>query len=216
MPWRPALASTTLRDAVTLRECDAVERVLVHAASVISSRDRKHRTRLVYSVDMRTLVLYLLDGLQHAGIKHAVVALGENAKQIRTAVEAASLQLHIEYVYVPPSLWRNLANSISVARAAFTTDEPFLIVRADHLFDWRLLRKMVRSSLPRGIDALVLVDTKPGTLDWASGAHCSHTCKNGKCSALAKVRHGRGGRVESIGHEVIGFDAVVAIVDCTH
>ena len=84
-----------------------VKQALVHAASVLSTRDRFS----VHSVDMRPLVLHLLDGLQRAGIQRVVVALGENAKQIEQAVRSAGLLLMINYVYVPPQLWRNLANS---------------------------------------------------------------------------------------------------------
>ena len=60
-----------------------VRQALVHAASGISTRDAKQR---VLSVDMRPLVIHLLDGLHRAGLERAVVCLGENASAVEHAV----------------------------------------------------------------------------------------------------------------------------------
>lgn len=197
-----------------------VTQALIHAAAVLSMRDRKVGTKTVLSIDMRPLVLHLLEGLQRAGIERVVVTLGENAKQVERAVVAAGLNMLITFVFVPTSVWRNLLNSISWARVAFPTDEPFLIVRGDQLYDWRLLQKVANASFGRGIDAIALIDTAPSTLDWASGAHCNATCRNGRCNALAKVQRrqredGAGGHTfthlaAGVGHRIEAFDAVVA------
>ena len=61
-----------------------VRQALVHAASGISTRDAKQR---VLSVDMRPLVIHLLDGLHRAGLERAVVCLGENASAVEHAVQ---------------------------------------------------------------------------------------------------------------------------------
>ena len=96
-----------------------------------------------------------LDGLQRAGFESAVVALGENASQIAAAIQQAlkaGLSIQVIYVYVPPTRWRSLANSIICARMAFPGDEPFLIIRADQLYNWRLLHRVRpggRLCLPR-------------------------------------------------------------------
>ena len=188
-----------------------VTQALVHASAVLSTRDRKNSPRQVLSIDMRPLVLHLLEGLQRAGVVRTVVALGENAARIEQCINNAGLSMMINYVHVPPSLWRNLANSLLMARVAFPTAEPLLIVRADQLYDWRLLRKMVTCSFTRGIDAFALIDTAAGTLDWANGAHCSRTCKNGTCNALAKVQRVEGSNMASAcGHRIERYDAVIA------
>ena len=188
-----------------------VKAALVHAASVLSTCDRKNDPREVSCVDMRPLVLHLLEGLQRAGLTLAVVAVGENAKQIEAAVKAAGLTILINWVHVPPSLWRNLVSSILLARCAFPTDAPFLIVRADQLYDWRLLRKLASVSFAPGVDAFALIDTAPSTLHWASGAHCSAMCKTGQgCNALVKVQRDANGFATSCGHRLASYDAVIA------
>ena len=53
----------------------SVRRALVHASSVISTRDRRFGTRQVCSADMRPLVLHLLDGLERAGFDVVVIRL---------------------------------------------------------------------------------------------------------------------------------------------
>ena len=93
-----------------------------------------------------------------AGLERAVVCLGENASAVEHAVQTHAPKIKVDYVYSPPSLWRNLANSILMCKAAFKTDEPLLIVRADQLYDWRLLRKIVCAPFVPGIDAFALVD----------------------------------------------------------
>ena len=190
-----------------------VRQALVHAASVLSTRDRERGSLL--TVDMRPLVIHLLDGLQRCGIQRAVVTLGERAAQIEEAVRAQGLTMAVEFVHTATTLWPNLAQSIVAARAAFRTPDPLLIVRADQLYDWRLLSKVVHSpfdSKKKGrIEAYALVDTMPQTLEWAAGAHCSASCrKNGRCQALAKVLRGEDGHAVRIGHRLHSYDAVIA------
>ena len=155
------------------------------------------------TVDQRPLVLHLLIGLCRAGLERAVVAVGDGAELIESAVREAELPIQVSYVTVPPSLWRNLANSILMCKAAFKTDEPLLIVRADQLYDWRVLRKIACAPFVPGIDAFALVDPAPETLEWASGALCGPSCKHagntGRCNALVKVARGADGRAVRCG-----------------
>ena len=58
----------------------------------------------------------------------------------------------------------------------FKTDEPLLIVRADQLYDWRVLRKIACAPFVPGIDAFALIDPASETLEWASGALCGPSC----------------------------------------
>jgi hypothetical protein len=164
---------------------------------------------------MAALVLHVLFGLQRAGLERAVVAVGEHAESIEAAVRGSRLTLRVDYVAVPPSVWRNLANSILMCKASFKgSEEPFLIVRADQLYDWRLLHKMACAPFAPGRDAFALVDMAPATLEWASGALCGPSCRHGgntgRCNALVKVARGADGRAVRCGHRLGSFDAVVA------
>ena len=139
-----------------------VTQALVHAASVLSTRDRVKPKQMlsldtdaagtpklrVLGVDMRPLVIHLLEGLQRAGITRAVVTLGEAAASIEAAVQAYPFKsLKVDFLYSSRTLWYNLTSSIIAARAAFPGNEPLLIVRADQLYDWRLLRKIAEGNL---------------------------------------------------------------------
>ena len=190
-----------------------VRKALVHAASQLSTRDRRVMTREVHSIDMRPLIIHLLEGLQLAGIEHAVISLGDNSTQIMDAVTAVKLQIQVEYVFVPPTVWRTLANSINSARHAFAGDEaPFLVIRADQVYDWRLLHRVASVAFSESVDAYALVDTEASTLHWARGAHCTATCKDsGKCNALVKVhRDVASGRILQLAHQLDTYDAVNA------
>ena len=61
-----------------------VKRALVHATSVLTTRDGER----VLSVDMRPLVIHLLAGLEQAGILHAVITLGHDAAHMAECVTA--------------------------------------------------------------------------------------------------------------------------------
>ena len=119
-------------------------------------------------------------------------------------------------MYSPPSLWRNLANSIIAARTAFPGSEPLLVLRADQLYDWRVLRRIADApfsgggSASGGLDAFALVDTTPQTLEWASGVYCSDSCRGGRCQALCKVLRDPNGRAVRCSHQLRHYDAVVA------
>jgi serine/threonine protein kinase len=195
-----------------------VKQALVHASSVLTTRDQGKQ---VLSIDMRPLVIHLLAGLEQAGLTRAVVTLGSNAAQIASCVQAYGFQrLAVDFVYLTlgsaaGTAWRNLANSILAARAAFShKSNPLLIVRADQLYDWRLLRRIADSPFePKGgFEAFALIDTQPATLSWADGQFCSSTCQRGQCHALAKVAldaHDRR-RAVRCGHKLRSYDAVVA------
>ena len=131
-----------------------IQLALVHATSVLTIRDRCGNALRV--VDMRPLVIHLLAGLEQAGIARAVVTLGHDAQNVAECVQAYGFtHLKIDFVYMTlgsavGGMWRNLANSVLAARSAFAGSAPLLIVRADNLYDGRLLRRM--ADAPIGLD----------------------------------------------------------------
>lgn len=153
-----------------------VKRALVHATAVLTTRDAER----VLSVDMRPLVIHLLAGLEQAGIERAVVTLGHDAAQVAECVTAYGFtHMKIDFVYLTlgspvGAVWRNLANSVIAARAAFSGKAPLLIVRADHLYDGRLLRKIASVPFPGGaqqrFEAYALVDATPALTRWVASS----------------------------------------------
>lgn len=92
-----------------------------------------------------------------------------------TAYGFTSLQIDFVYLTLGStagSVWRNLANSVIAARAAFTGTAPLLVVRADNLYDFRLLRKIATAPFggSRRLEAFALVDSTPSTLAWVTKA----------------------------------------------
>jgi len=186
-----------------------VKRALVHAASVLTTRDRER----VLSVDMRPLVIHLLAGLEHAGVERAVVTLGHDAAQIAECVTAYRFtRLRIDFVYLTigtvGGVWRNLANSVLAARTAFEGPAPLLIVRADNLYDPRLLRQIATAPFgtSRGLKAFALVDSTPATMQYASMARARHN----KYWTRVAFADGDRGRAIRCGTRLGAFDGVVA------
>ena len=194
----------------------AVRRALVHATSVLTTRDENKQ---LLSVDMRPLVIHLIAGLEQAGFERAVVTLGHDASSVADCVSAYGFaRIKVDFVFLTlgsaaNAVWRNLASSVIAARTAFTGPDPLLIVRADQLYDWRLLRKMAEVPFDEPqFEAYALIDVSPEILSWADGQYCSEGCQRGHCHALAKVsldsRDRR--RVARCGHRLRSYDAVVA------
>ena len=183
-----------------------VKRALVHATSVLTTREGER----VLSVDMRPLVIHLLAALEQAGIERAVVTLGHNATQVAECVtEYGFTRLQIDFVYLTlgsavGAVWCSLANSVIAARALFTGKEPLLIVRADNLYDCRLLRKIADAPFGknRRLQAYALVDDTPTAVGWATSvrnnwARVALATHDRQCAVRCSPRLG-------------SFDAVVA------
>ena len=194
-----------------------VRRALVHATSVLTTRDS---TKQILTIDMKPLVIHLLAGLEMAGIERAVITLGHDAAQVADCVVSYGFErLQVDFVYLTlgsaaDAVWRNLASSVIAARTAFSGPDPFLIVRADQLYDWRLIRRICDApfdSQPQ-FEAYALVDVTPATLSWADNEFCSAGDGQRGKYALAKValaeRDRR--RVVRCSHSLRSYDAVVA------
>ena len=187
-----------------------VKRALVHAASALTTQDASKR---VLSVDMRPLVIHLLAGLEQAGIERAVVTLGHDATKVAECVTAYGFtHLQIDFVYLTlgsatGTVWRNLANSVIAARTSFAgSTEPLLIVRADNLYDSRLLRRIAEAPFDAAgrVEAFALADATPAALSWASKSKTGHHWVR---VALAEQDRQR---VIRLGPRLGAFDAVVA------
>ena len=116
-----------------------VRRALVHATSVLTTRDK---AKQILTIDMKPLVIHLLAGLEQAGFERAVITLGHDAAAIAECVTGYGFErLQVDFVYLTlgsatdgkHSTWRNLASSVIAARTAFSGPDPLLIVRAEQL-----------------------------------------------------------------------------------
>ena len=189
-----------------------IRQALVPASQLTSVLDGS-----LLGVDVRPLLLHVLHGLQDAGIDRVIVVLGVGVEKLVELVQAESFpRMIVKFIWGVEFNWGSTyANNVMTARSAFEGDEPLLIVRADYLFDWRLLHKMARCAFTSTVDAFALIDSAPETLEWVTGAHCKAYCKGGHCNALVKVQRGIGDCIERIGHRLDAYDALqVGIYVC--
>eukprot|EP00966_Prymnesium_polylepis_P254634 5883723-Prymnesium_polylepis.1 len=200
-----SLSEAARREELSALEPPTVRRALVHATSVLTTRDQER----VLTVDMRPLVIHLLAGLEQAGIERAVVTLGHGAAQVAECVTAYGFTMQIDFVYLTlgsamGAVWSNLANSVIAARAAFPGDAPLLIVRADNLYDGRLLRRIMTVPFERRVEAYALVDATPAIVEWAQQARGP-----AGWARVALAQHDRRHAIRC-GPRLGAFDAVIA------
>jgi choline kinase len=168
-----------------------VQRAVVLAAG---NGDRFHNnsphSKLTTSIAGVPLLARTLASARLAGVTDAHVVLGFDADRVRALAESqvpAGLALHF---HLNPEWHRENGLSVLAVRAPLS-DGPFALMMGDHLFDARVLRRMLCTAR-RGA-ALLAVDSRIGDAHDASEA--------------TKVRL-RDGVVTAIGKTIEPFDAL--------
>ena len=147
----------------------------VHRAIVLAAgngdrfRNGSSRSKLTAVVAGKPLLEHTLTSAWHAGVTEAHIVLGfdrEHIRRLALACAPAGLTLHF---HVNPH--RHSENGVSVLAARRSLGEgPFALLMGDHLFDARVLRRMLH--MPRGdFAALLAIDrhtTDPLTADEAT------------------------------------------------
>jgi choline kinase len=135
----------------------------VHRAVVLAAgngdrfRNSSAHSKLTTSVAGRPLLARTLASAQRAGVTDAHLVLGFDADHVRAVAESEApdgLALHF---HLNPE-WHH-ENGLSVLGLRGTlSDGPFALLMGDHLFDARVLRRMLRA--PRYGAALLAVDSR--------------------------------------------------------
>jgi 1L-myo-inositol 1-phosphate cytidylyltransferase / CDP-L-myo-inositol myo-inositolphosphotransferase len=175
----------------------AEERVLpVQRAVVLAAgngdrfRNGSTHSKLTTFIGGVPLLARTLASAHLAGVTDAYVVLGFDADRVRALAEAEApngLALHF---HLNPEWHRENGLSVLAVRGRLS-DGPFALVMGDHLFDARVLRRMLRT--PRRGAALLAVDSR------IDDAHDT--------SEATKVRL-RDGVVTAIGKTIEPFDAL--------
>lgn len=165
---------------------------LVPAAGRGARLDRPNTPKPLVQVGGEPLIVRVLQQLEGAGIRRAVVVTGYEGDQIvRELTNHPKLGLEVEFV--EHDGWRNgLASSVSAARDAF--DGPFVLAMADHWYDPEIVDRMAGESLD-GAEVLELVDPEIDEVYDVDSA--------------VKVRT-NDGRAEEIGFDLDEYDTVDA------
>jgi len=135
-----------------------IRRAVVPAAGRGGRLDRPGTPKPLVEVGGLPLVVRVLAQLEAAGVTDAVVVVGyEAAAVIRGLSAHPRLGLRLRFVEEPR--WEaGLATTLAAARAF--VDESFVIAMADHVFDPRLVERIVAAT-PAAGEVIALVDRDP-------------------------------------------------------
>jgi choline kinase len=150
-----------------------------------------HDSKLLEPLLGQPILLRTIAAAHEAGIERVTVVLGYQAERVRALAErAASPALSLAFVVNPH--WR-LENGVSALAARDAVGgEPFALLMGDHVFEPRVLARMLQ--LPLAADESVLaIDTRPVPPAVADEA--------------TKVRR-RGSRIVAIGKGLRNYDAL--------
>lgn len=163
---------------------------LIPAAGRGSRLDALHTPKPLVEVGGRPLIVNLLLRLEKAGVARAVIVVGDRALEVERALfHHPELSLDLEFVTA--SQWeRGLAHSLAAARGAMT--EPFVLAMADHVFHDDHVRRLAQIDLGSDVATLLAAPGSSVVRDLESAV---------------KVRTSDE-RVEAIGRELEGFDAI--------
>jgi 1L-myo-inositol 1-phosphate cytidylyltransferase len=152
--------------------------------------NRTRDSKLLHPLLGKPLLLRTLDSVAEAGITRAIVVVGYQADRVRALVErGAPDDLRVSFAYNPE--WR-LENGVSVLAARPLAPRRFALLMGDHVFEPRVLERLVHVPLDRD-ESLLAVDARPAPADVAAEA--------------TKVRR-QGSRIVAIGKDLVQYDAL--------
>jgi 1L-myo-inositol 1-phosphate cytidylyltransferase len=152
--------------------------------------NRTRDSKLLHPLLGKPLLLRTLDSVAEAGITRAIVVVGYQADRVRALVErGAPDDLRVSFAYNPE--WR-LENGVSVLAARPLAPRRFALLMGDHVFEPRVLERLVHVPLDRD-ESLLAVDARPAPADVAAEA--------------TKVRR-QGSRIVAIGKHLVEYDAL--------
>jgi choline kinase len=172
----------------------------VHDAIVLAAGngDRFHnesaRSKLLTPVVGVPLLIHTLQSAQKAGITDAHIVLGYDADAVRTlATSRAPDGLHLHF-HLNRDWHQENGVSVLAARRSFdgADDQPFALMMGDHLFEPRVLERLLNVGRARG-EALLGIDRRTDDPEITFEA--------------TKVRL-RGDRIVAIGKSLDAYDAL--------
>ena len=152
---------------------------------------RTRDSKLLHPLLGRPILLRTLEAARDAGVSAVTVVLGYQAERVRTLVErGAPAGLRLTFAF--NAEWE-LENGVSaLAARPFAGTRRFALLMGDHVFEPRVLRRMLRLAAGSE-DSLLAVDARPATPEQAAEA--------------TKVRR-EGSRIVAIGKDLTDFDAL--------
>jgi choline kinase len=166
------------------------EAIVLAAGNGDRFKDPQRRSKLLYEVQGRPLLLRTLTAAHDAGLTTAHVILGYAARDVRDACERGAPP-GMRLVFHLNEQW-HLENGVSVLAARGAVPDRFAVLMGDHVFDPKVLARMRQFFVPDG-DSLLAIDRRlddPALVEEAT-----------------KVLT-RGDRIQAIGKDLREFDAL--------
>ncbi len=136
----------------------------------------QHRPKCLIEIGGQTLLRRYLTSLASVGIQRADIVVGYKQEMIRTAVEADSCGVRVNFL-VNEQFHRGSISSFWIARTAL--DDDTIVMDADVLFHREILRRLVQSPYE---NALLMDETVKQT-----GEECMVVVEGGRVVALTKT-----------------------------
>jgi choline kinase len=153
-------------------------------------RNPTRESKLLQLVLGRPLIMRTIESAREAGITAFEIVLGYQAGRVRAVIEReapADIAIHFSH----NRDW-HLQNGVSVLAARSRLRSRFALLMGDHLFEARVLRKLLRTRLGQA-ESLLGVDSRPTASEIATEA--------------TKVRL-RGSRIVAIGKALTDYHAL--------
>ncbi len=144
---------------IILLELGVKMKAVIIAAGCGSRLQSRHNgmPKTLLTVNNQSIIDIILKGIVHSGIKEVVVVLGYKADMLENYLLANTPDsLKIEFSRNPD--WQ-LSNGISVlcAEEFINTDEEFVLLMSDHIFETRMLTATVEATISKN-EALLAID----------------------------------------------------------
>jgi len=147
---QPTLSPIVSAGVRPVSDAPAVTTALILAAGQGSRLN--HGPKPLHAVLGVPLLARALNTLQRAGIERAYVVIGYEADVVRRGIEQID-SIGIEVVWLLNEEWEQ-PNGLSVLAARDAIQEPFVLVMADHIFDPKIVSRLIET--PRAADEVLL------------------------------------------------------------
>jgi 1L-myo-inositol 1-phosphate cytidylyltransferase len=106
----------------------------------------------------KPLLEHIIVGAHEAGVKRFVIVVGYCGEAIRSWVaERRFGRMRIDFVENPD--YKNKANGVSLLKARHLLPEPFLLLMADHIFEWETAAALLRQRVEKD-GTILAIDRK--------------------------------------------------------
>jgi myo-inositol-1-phosphate synthase len=169
-----------------IREPEAMRKIkcLIIAAGKGSRLWRRGETKPLVPVLGVPLIERVIRTVMKTGVDDFLVVTGYNGDQVRPFLDKLARDCHIKVTHFVNDAWEE-GNGLSVLRAKGFLDGPFALLMTDHLFDHKILDRLMRQTPQDGEITLVVdPDIKSPLIDLDDVTRVQ--CQDSKIEGIGK------------------------------